>query len=409
MKGYFEMNKIKVGITAKNFYLWAGGIDFIATVAQGLETCNNIELFLLLKNDTTALKLIKRILFVFKSKGSYKKYKEMVNTYRNRYSSLIELFKLCCPNTKIITYRGSYVDDDYRIMSCLKKYKIDILLPHNGYFKSDTPIPWVGYMYDFQHEYFPDLFTKRELLNRKKELIKRIKYSKYIIVNANSVKVDVLKFYPQYKGKIFVLPFAPFQKPVLNENISLVKYNLPKKYYMIANQFWKHKNHLTAFEALEKTYKNGQRDIHIVCSGKMEDSRNPEYIDKLMASIETMQCKDNIHLLGYIPKEDQILIMKRAIGLVQPTLCEGGPGGGAVYNALCLGITCLVSDIPINREIFGYKNVYFFQAENADQLANLLISHSNDQTVDDGKVEKKILENRRLYSNTLLEFIDEIL
>ena len=31
------MDQIRIGITAKNFYLWDGGIDFIATIAQGIE------------------------------------------------------------------------------------------------------------------------------------------------------------------------------------------------------------------------------------------------------------------------------------------------------------------------------------------------------------------------------------
>ena len=121
-----------------------------------------------------------------------------------------------------------------------------------------------------------------------------------------------------------------------------------------------------------------------------------------------MNCQQNIHFLGYIPKPDQIAIMRNAIGLIQPTLFEGGPGGGAVYNALCLGITCLISDIKVNREITGYDNVYFFDPNNSSELATLMLGHSLDYRLPDELVERKIEENKRFYSESLINFAKKI-
>lgn len=221
--------------------------------------------------------------------------------------------------------------------------------------------------------------------------------------------MDILKFFPNCKAQIFVLPFKPFQKPTINVDNTLKKYNLPNKYFIIANQFWTHKNHITAFEALEQVYCKGYIDIHIVCTGKMEDYRDPNHIVELGKRINEMHCKKNIHFLGYIPKDEQIEVMRKASGLIQPTLFEGTPGGGSVYNALCLGLTCLVSDIPVNREIQGYRNVYFFESKNVKQLAQLIIDHIDDGHIDINAVNKKIISNKMEYGNFIYEKISEIL
>lgn len=369
------MNQIRIGITAKNFYLWDGGIDFIATIAQGIENDASASTYLLLKDDSFFLKIAKMMKIVLKNKFSITRIQSEIKNYHLRYDRLISVFQECSPNTEILWYKGNYYDDNRRIMDCLCKYAIDILMPHNGYFIGDIRVPWVGYMYDFQHEYLPELFSKNDIKTRREELRVRLENTKYIIVNAKDVKNDIKKFYPENDSTIFVLPFAPFQKPKFSGNSNLLLYNLPNRYFMISNQFWCHKNHLVAFDALEKLYNDGYNDIHIVCSGKLEDSRNPEYINMLRNRVKEMNCQQNIHFLGYIPKPDQIAIMRNAIGLIQPTLFEGGPGGGAVYNALCLGITCLISDIKVNREITGYDNVYFFDPNNSSELATLMLGH----------------------------------
>ena len=89
-------------------------------------------------------------------------------------------------------------------------------------------------------------------------------------------------------------------------------------------------------------------------------------------------------------------------------MCEGGPGGGAVYNALCLGITCLISDIRVNREIIGYDNVYFFNPNNSSELAKLMLDHSLDDRLPDDLVEKKIEENKRYYCKSIINFAKKV-
>jgi glycosyltransferase involved in cell wall biosynthesis len=81
-----------------------------------------------------------------------------------------------------------------------------------------------------------------------------------------------------------------------------------------------------------------------------------------------LNIKNNILILGYIPKNDQLAVLKNCIAVIQPTLFEGGPGGGAVYEAVGYGIPSIVSDISVNREI-NDETVIFFKAGSPDDLA----------------------------------------
>jgi glycosyltransferase involved in cell wall biosynthesis len=56
---------------------------------------------------------------------------------------------------------------------------------------------------------------------------------------------------------------------------------------------------------------------------------------------------------------------------VQPTRFEGAPGGGAVYDAAAIGQRCVVSDIPVNREL-SLPGLRTFAAGDADALATAM-------------------------------------
>ena len=73
-----------------------------------------------------------------------------------------------------------------------------------------------------------------------------------------------------------------------------------------------------------------------------------------------------------MPKTEQIDLLKGAVAVIQPTLCEGGPGGGAVYDAVSLGIRAIVSDIPINRELSDETTVAFFSTGDPEALAEAM-------------------------------------
>ena len=46
-----------------------------------------------------------------------------------------------------------------------EKNGIDVLFPSISVLSKKISTPWIGYVYDFQHKYYPNLFSKRSIHN----------------------------------------------------------------------------------------------------------------------------------------------------------------------------------------------------------------------------------------------------
>jgi glycosyltransferase involved in cell wall biosynthesis len=144
----------------------------------------------------------------------------------------------------------------------------------------------------------------------------------------------------------------------------------------------------------------------------MEEPRKPEYIEYLHKLIEDLSLEKQIHLLGYVDKLVQLEIMKSCIAVIQPTLFEGGPGGGSVYDALGLGSPVILSDIPVNLEIPNdFSNIMYFKAGDSEELAEKMIQFGT-AVFEPPKHEilwRISLNSRRTLAVRLMETIDQAL
>ncbi|OQX94371.1 MAG: hypothetical protein B6I23_01425 [Rickettsiaceae bacterium 4572_127] len=391
--------KKRIGILCAGFIDWNGGLEFLKkTIIQpllhGNKIYDNIEFYIIVphvKKDIKVPFLIKRIGFLRKK---YKKIKQ--STISKKRNTSFDKYK---KEAKIV-----FSDD---LSKCVKKYKLDLLFPSIGILGKNFNSKWVGYLYDCQHKYYPQFFDKKEINARNSYFQRMVDNSDKFIVNSTDTKNDFIKFYKAKKSQVVNLPFAPLlNKEWLEKKPDLLKkYSLPKKYFIISNQFWIHKGHNTAFEALAKL-KN--KDIHIVCTGKMEDARDKNHINKLKTKIEKLGITNKIHFLGFIPKRDQIEILKNSLSIIQPTLFEGGPGGGSIYDGVSLGLPCIISDLKVNKEVTG-KNLFFFKVKSSTDLAKKMSDFLNKKITKPTKT--KILKQNKVFlerlSKTLYEIIQE--
>ena len=112
-------------------------------------------------------------------------------------------------------------------------------------------------------------------------------------------------------------------------------------------------------------------DVSLICTGGTNDYRDPNYFEKLDSESARLGLRSRLRFLGHIPKRDQIELLNHALALVQPTLFEGGPGGGSTYEAVALGKRVLLSDLPGNLEIEG-GDVRFFKCGDHVALSKLM-------------------------------------
>jgi glycosyltransferase involved in cell wall biosynthesis len=392
------MKTYKVGILTEHFIKWGGGVDFIRLIIKGLTALNTEE------NTTN----VKSYVLIPKRLNLNTKFKNIVKTVlKNCFSrkfvtqkeidipQIIKAFKEVDPNIVVC----HYTDLDKDLKKQVMKNKIDFIIPAFVPLPNNFPIPWVGYLYDFQHKYYPQFFPATQLTNRDKEFAVMLNAAQTVIVNAKAVKADIIQFFGKTNARVVSLPFCPvLNQTFLELNGDLTKYHLPLQYFMVANQFWKHKDHVTAIKGF-KLFLDGceNKNIGLVCTGQTHDSRFPNYFDEIKDLINELGLSKNFFILGYIPKNDQLQILKNSVAIIQPTLFEGGPGGGAIYESVAFGIPSIVSDIPVNQELDD-ETVTFFKMGSSHDLAEKMKmaylkpkkNYSNHELI--AKNEKSLLE-----------------
>lgn len=387
-----KKKELKIGMIGSHFF-WGGGAELLKFLSKGLLYNTNQQVKILVFISEAKINQEFSENLFFKIKKNLSLLKSTILSYLKTYKKIFEqVIKFKSP----IYIRQEYVKsslslDEFRdffknsrvefiyykniengLTEEILKQDIDIVFPTGAVFNKDFSLPWISYIFDFQHKYFPNFFSETEIEQRDKYFEKLIKESTTMIVNSKDTKNDINKFFPNNSAKIFNLPFCPYADVEWLDNMNTdvrKKYKLPKNYFIISNQFWIHKDHKTAFKALSiliNKYK--VEDIHLVCTGDMGDNKFPDFIYELFRESKALKIRKYLHFTGLTPKREQIEIMKKSIALIQPTLFEGGPGGFAVYNAIALGIPVIISDIAVNLEVEG-NNISIFKRSDANNLA----------------------------------------
>lgn len=358
---------MKVAMLGAGFIGWGGGIDFLKAYIQPLKKIDDVKLYVFLPRENKIRKWIR------KRKNDLKTFLTGENIQENYCSPLTidAIAKDFASKGVEVVFYEIITKRRFALIDALRTHNIDVVFPAIVDLGEDFPIPWVLYLPDFQHKYYPDFFTEEECKARDVSFGEQLKSASAVIVEAEDVEKDIFKFYPDTTANVFVMPYTAVPEPDWLDlsDISLEKYNLPKNYFLISNQFWIHKDHITAFEALSKLIKSGFKEYDIVCTGLAKDYRDKDYLAKIRAKLCEFGIEDRVHFLGYIPKRDQMKIMCSSVAVIQPTLFEGNPGGGIAYNAVSLGVPIILSDIPVNQELKA-EWVRFFQAGNPEDLKN---------------------------------------
>lgn len=253
-----------------------------------------------------------------------------------------------------------------------EKYNPDVIFPmHNYPVKSKQNPAELCWYADLQHKYYPEFFTKRKRIERDFRIRYILKNAKHIVVSSNDVKNDFYKFYNVPNTiKFHVYHFVSIMEGLPEIPISelLEKYKLPTNYFMVSNQFHKHKNHKVIFEALAKLKARG-KNVHVAITGRFPSEPNSPYLHELHNLINDNDLHDNISLLGLIPRGDQLLLMKYAQAILQPSLFEGW--STVIEDARSLQVPVIAADLKVNMEQLEEKG-HYFSPHDSDKFAALM-------------------------------------
>jgi glycosyltransferase involved in cell wall biosynthesis len=366
---------INIGLLMHASASWMGGAVYIQNLVKAIAT--------LPKEDRETI----RVHLITSSKTSLTFYQDLlplVDTHQK-----ID-FLSTKPVSRIIRWLENFIPSIQKLLISTYEVKsikeeIDFFYPLIGEREVfwNLPVNRVSWIPDFQHKYLPDFFSTRERMRRDKLHQKMIKDSSSIIFSSQTALSDFEKFYPETKTKLFVLRFCTTpEKSWLDKDFKKTqeKYNIPKDFFIISNQFWQHKNHAVVIEALNFLQKKSVRPV-VVCTGTLDDKKHSNYVKELLNLVEKYKLQAQILFLGLIPRIDQIQLMRSALAVIQPSLFEGW--STVVEDARTLGKVILLSNLPVHIEQDPPYGLYFSPnsveelAENINKVLSDVNSNMN--------------------------------
>lgn len=289
-----------------------------------------------------------------------------------------------------INYKNSYLNSMY-LVGYIYRHKIDywygLSLNLVERLIVRKAILWIA---DFQYLHLPQYFSDFELKMRDGSAKYIAKQKNVLVLSSKDAKKDFMKQYKEHNCKCMVVHFTSnIEDEVLaiterEEVETLKKYNLyQQKYIYIPNQFWQHKNHIVVLEMIEQYIAQELEDVCFVFTGQMNDYRNKEYTEKLKKYFAGESIANITKNLGFLERKEQLIIMKNAAFLIQPSLFEGW--GTVLEDAKVLDKRVILSDLPVHEEQ-KYEKCSLFKPTDAndllDKVKRLLNENSEDHLSD---------------------------
>ena len=251
-------------------------------------------------------------------------------------------------------------------------------------------ISWIP---DFQHVFYPEFFSKAEREFRDSYFTEIAKnHSKLVLSSQDSYDI-YCRLYPECKKNVGIVHFvSAIDENDINEDIKpiLKKYNISDdNYFLVSNQFYRHKNHKCLIEAVRIAKEEKNTNIRVICTGLTQDSKDPKFFGEVVELINRYNLKENIRILGLIPRNEQLTLMKYAIAVVQPSLFEGW--GTSTEDAKTLGKITVLSDIPVHREQADERTTFFKREsyyELCDKMSSLWEEYYNQPKIYGFKINK---------------------
>lgn len=355
---WFQIRKIKTMDTSRfrlgiifNFNpKWTGGLIYVLN-------CIKILNFLEDKDKPTVVIVYPEHLKKYLDEVEYPYLEVVAHQFPSIYKGYLQSF---------LKNKNEFVHD------LVINQKLDAVFPMHDYpVKSKLDAKLVSWYADLQHMYYPQFFTKKKRLERNARIKLILKNSRDLVVSSQAVKDDFLQFFKVPKSlKIHIYHFVSIvdQLPALTREEILRKYALPEQYFMISNQFHKHKNHKVVFKAVAKL-KDSERMPHLAITGRFPEEANSDYLKELHQIIDENNLKSAITFLGLIPRGDQLLLMKYATAIIQPSLFEGW--STVIEDAKSLQVPVIASDLKVNIEQLAEQGTYF-ESYNDEALATIL-------------------------------------
>jgi glycosyltransferase involved in cell wall biosynthesis len=272
-----------------------------------------------------------------------------------------------------------------------EQYKVDLWIGFSGFEGLGPQRRLLVWYPDFQFRHVPEVFSEQEILERSRQWKFVAQRADGILAISQAVASDALESDPQVKEKLFVCGFPPvFPRSLLDASPDEIrkKYDLPEQFFLVCNQFFKHKNHLTVLQALRQLRDDGQSIPVVAFTGRPHDYRNPDAFSDLLQFVNVHKLHHYCRFLGVVPRKDQVALIRASQAVIHPSKFEGR--GAIVEEAFILGTQVICSDLPVHRELRA-PGTFFFPVGDVSEVARLMQGQfrPSNKTVDEIVADSK--------------------
>ncbi len=347
-------NRKKVGIIFNFSPKWLGGVIYVLNAIKVLDFLDD-------KDKPMIYLFYNPNLQRFVDEINYPYIEKIEWIYPSVYKNFLK---------SLVIRKNTFVEE------IITKYQLNSIFPlHDFPVESSLNCKLISWYADLQHMYYPQFFSKAKRFERYLRVQFILKNASHLVVSSNAVKSDFERFFEIPRSlKFHIYPFVSIIDKFPSDTWEEIqsKYDLPEKYFIVCNQFHKHKNHKVVFEAIAHLKKTGVK-INVLLTGKLPDDASSEYVKELNTILEENKLEDQIRFLGVLPRDDQFSIMKFSTAILQPSLFEGW--STVIEDAIALQKPVVCSELPVNIEQLKEKGIYFAPLD-FNALSDILINYN---------------------------------
>ncbi len=245
--------------------------------------------------------------------------------------------------------------------------------PNLNFVSLSSKIKHILTIHDLSFEFFPEFFSKKQVLwhgavNPKQQC----RRADIILTPSENTRRDIIDYYKIEEKKIKVIypGLSPMFSKINNEQLTInkeavkQKYNLPNHYILFLGTIEPRKNIVGLIEAFEKVYSQLPIPHYLIIAGANGWS-NKEIFNRAAYS----PVKDHIKFIGYINSEDKPALYSNASLFIYPSFYEGF--GFPALEAMAMGVPVITSNRSSLLEV----------ADDAAYLINPLQTNSLIQAI----------------------------
>jgi glycosyltransferase involved in cell wall biosynthesis len=268
--------------------------------------------------------------------------------------------------------------------------RAEVALSIQGYIHPDIrPLRNVLVVPDIQHEYWPDLFTPRDLNERRTLHNRSAREAAHICAISEFTRQTLIERLGVPPDRITTIHLAadPLFHPDSPARTArarvLEKYGLKQRGYLLfpANT-WRHKNHVRVIHAMGIL-----RDLYgleplLICTGAPREAHA-----EVLSTIRQLRLEHVVRFLGYCPPSDMPGLYEGAVALIFPSLFEGF--GMPLVEAMWCDCPIVCSNTTSLPEIAG-DGALMIDPRSPEEMA-----HAVNRVLTDDNLRRDLVERGR--------------